>query len=94
MFTLHLNQDAFAVAFGGVAVSKSARERNCALRLEPAEIIACKHFFGVRHEPQERLLLFLFVVFTERPSDRIRIISARPATQEENDEYYKNYDAR
>lgn len=60
----------------------------------PAEIIACKHFFGVRHEPQERLLLFLFVVFTERPSDRIRIISARPATQEENDEYYKNYDAR
>ena len=36
----------------------------------------------------------LFVVFTERASDRIRIISARPATQEENNEYYKNYDAR
>lgn len=36
----------------------------------------------------------LFVVFTERGSDRIRIISARPATQEETNEYYKDYDAR
>ena len=36
----------------------------------------------------------IFVVFTERASARIRIISARPATQEEINEYYKNYDAR
>lgn len=36
----------------------------------------------------------LFVVFTERGSGRIRIISARPAEQEEIDEYYKDYDAR
>jgi hypothetical protein len=36
----------------------------------------------------------LFVTFTERGADRIRMISARPAEQEEIDEYYKNYDAR
>lgn len=36
----------------------------------------------------------LFVAFTERGSDRIRIISARPAEQEEIDEYFENYDAR
>lgn len=36
----------------------------------------------------------LFVAFTEKDTDRIRIISARPAEQEEIDEYYENYDAR
>lgn len=36
----------------------------------------------------------LFVAFTERNADTIRIISARPAEQEEIDEYFKNYDAR
>lgn len=36
----------------------------------------------------------LFVVFTERGSNHIRIISARPANQEEIHEYYRNYDAR
>lgn len=36
----------------------------------------------------------LFVAFTERGPDRIRIISARPAEQEEIDEYFENYDAR
>lgn len=36
----------------------------------------------------------LFVAFTEIGTDRIRIISARPAEQEEIDEYYENYDAR
>lgn len=36
----------------------------------------------------------LFVVYTERSSDCIRIISARPAEQEEIDEYYKDYNAR
>ena len=35
----------------------------------------------------------LFVVFVERTQDNIRIISARPAEQEEIDEYYRNYDA-
>ncbi|MBQ4235204.1 MAG: BrnT family toxin [Treponema sp.] len=35
----------------------------------------------------------LFVVFTERGEDNIRIISARIAEQEEIDEYYRNYDA-
>ncbi len=36
----------------------------------------------------------LFVAFTEKDTDRIRIISARPAEQEEIDKYYENYDAR
>lgn len=36
----------------------------------------------------------LFVAFTERSVDRIRIISARLAEQEEIDEYYENYNAR
>ena len=36
----------------------------------------------------------LFVVFTERGEDNIRIISARLAEKEEIDEYYRNYDAR
>jgi len=36
----------------------------------------------------------LFVAFTERGADRIRIISARPAEQEEINEYFENYDAR
>ena len=36
----------------------------------------------------------LFVVFTERNTDTIRIISARPAEQEEIDEYFKNYNTR
>ena len=36
----------------------------------------------------------LFVAFTERTNNHIRIISARLAEQEEIDEYYKNYDAR
>ncbi len=35
----------------------------------------------------------LFVVYTER-HDNIRIISARKATKEEVNEYYKNYDFR
>ena len=35
----------------------------------------------------------LFVVFVEYTQDNIRIISARPAEQEEIDEYYRNYDA-
>ena len=34
----------------------------------------------------------LFVVFTERGKDCIRIISARLAEQEEINEYYRNYD--
>lgn len=36
----------------------------------------------------------LFVAFTERGADRIRIISARPANKEEIHEYFKNYNAR
>lgn len=36
----------------------------------------------------------LFVAFTEKSADRIRIISARAAEQEEIDEYFENYDAR
>ncbi|AAS12152.1 BrnT family toxin [Treponema denticola] len=36
----------------------------------------------------------LFVVFTERKNDIIRIISARKANQEEINEYYSNYDIR
>lgn len=36
----------------------------------------------------------LFVAFTERDVDRIRIISARLAEQGEIDEYFKNYNAR
>jgi len=35
----------------------------------------------------------MFVVFTERGEDNIRIISARIAEQEEIDEYFSNYDA-
>lgn len=35
----------------------------------------------------------LFVAFTEKSADRIRIISARAAEQEEIDEYFENYDA-
>lgn len=34
----------------------------------------------------------LFVVYTERNADTIRIISARKATKEECDEYYKKND--
>ena len=34
----------------------------------------------------------LFVVFTERGNDTIRIISARPAQTEEINEYFSNYD--
>ena len=36
----------------------------------------------------------LFVVFTERKKDIIRLISARKANQEEINEYYSNYDIR
>lgn len=36
----------------------------------------------------------LFVVFTERENDTIRIISARRATAKEEKEYYENYDIR
>ena len=36
----------------------------------------------------------LFVVFTERKNDIIRLISARKANQEEINEYYSNYDLR
>ena len=36
----------------------------------------------------------LFVVFTERKNDIIRLISARKANQEEINEYYSNYDIR
>lgn len=36
----------------------------------------------------------LFVVFTERKGDVIRIISARRATLAEEEEYYENYDIR
>ena len=35
----------------------------------------------------------LFVVYTER-KDTVRIISARKATKEEEQEYYDNYDIR
>ena len=35
----------------------------------------------------------LFVVYTER-KDNIRIISARRATKEETEEYYRDYDIR
>ena len=35
----------------------------------------------------------LFVVFTERKQDVIRIISPRRATQEEIDEYYRHYES-
>lgn len=35
----------------------------------------------------------LFVVYTER-KDSIRIISARRATKEETEEYYRDYDIR
>jgi len=34
----------------------------------------------------------LFVVYTEREKDTLRIISARKATKEECDEYYKKND--
>ena len=36
----------------------------------------------------------LFVVYTERGSDKIRIISARRATPKEDKLYYENYDIR
>ena len=36
----------------------------------------------------------LFVVYTERGNDNIRIISARRATPKEEKEYYENYDIR
>lgn len=36
----------------------------------------------------------LFVVYTERGSDKIRIISARRATPKEEKLYYENYDIR
>ena len=36
----------------------------------------------------------LFVVYTERREDNIRIISARRATPKEEKEYYENYDIR
>lgn len=36
----------------------------------------------------------LFVVYTERREERIRIISARKADKEEVDDYYRDYDAR
>ena len=36
----------------------------------------------------------LFVVYTERGDDKIRIISARRATTKEEKEYYENYDIR
>ncbi|MGI5074767.1 BrnT family toxin [Treponema vincentii] len=36
----------------------------------------------------------LFVVYTERGSDNIRIISARRATPKEEKLYYENYDIR
>ena len=36
----------------------------------------------------------LFVVYTERGDDNIRIISARRATPKEEKEYYENYDIR
>ena len=36
----------------------------------------------------------LFVVYTEKGEDIVRIISARIAEKEEVDEYYQNYDAR
>lgn len=36
----------------------------------------------------------LFVVYTERKDEIIRIISARKANKREIDEYYKNYDIR
>ena len=36
----------------------------------------------------------LFVVYTERGSDEIRIISARRATPKEEKLYYENYDIR
>lgn len=36
----------------------------------------------------------LFVVYTERENDKIRIISARRATKKEEKEYYENYDIR
>ena len=38
--------------------------------------------------------VILFVVFTERKGDVIRIISARRATLAEEEEYYENYDIR
>lgn len=36
----------------------------------------------------------LFVVYTERENDKIRIISARRATSREEKEYYENYNIR
>ena len=36
----------------------------------------------------------LFVVYTERGDNNIRIISARRATPKEEKEYYENYDVR
>lgn len=39
------------------------------------------------------VLNVLFVVYTER-KDTIRIISARKATKEEENEYYEDYDSR
>ena len=36
----------------------------------------------------------LFVAYTERGSDKIRIISARRATPKEEKLYYENYDIR
>lgn len=48
----------------------------------------------VRYQAIGMVDKILFVAFTERGVDRIRIISARPAEQEEIDEYYKNYNAR
>lgn len=36
----------------------------------------------------------LFVVYTERGEDNIRLISARRATKKEEEKYYENYDIR
>lgn len=36
----------------------------------------------------------LFVVYTELSDDRVRIISARAAEKEEEDEYFSDYDTR
>ncbi len=41
-----------------------------------------------------RVKEILFVVYTERGEDNIRLISARRANKSEEDEYYENYDAR
>ena len=36
----------------------------------------------------------IVVVYVEKDADLVRLISARKATREESDDYYRNYESR